>query len=56
VECWEIGGRKFAPVKDSKVETFMARKGFIGNNFGGQEQAMLISARIRLGALVELSL
>jgi len=53
MEFWEVSGRKIASVEDSKVETFMARKGFIGDNFGGQEQALLISARVRLGTLIE---
>lgn len=36
-ECREVGQRPIPLVKDSKVETFMAREGLIGDDFGGQE-------------------
>lgn len=43
VECREAGGRQVS-FKGRKVETFVVRKCFIGGNFGGQEQVLLIQS------------
>lgn len=32
-ECWEVRERQISLVKVGKVETFMAKKRFIGDNF-----------------------
>ena len=38
MECRENGLGRVALAEDSEVETFVARKGLIGDDFDGQEQ------------------
>jgi hypothetical protein len=42
-ECREVRERPIPLVKDGEVETFVARKGLIGDDFGSQEQVLLFS-------------
>ena len=51
-ECWEVREGSNLLVEDSEVETLGAGKGFVSDNFGGQEQISLLSLRLHLDTLL----